>query len=64
MAKIACVIVTYNRKQLLGEALESALNQEAAPETIFVIDNASTDGTEGYINQRFDFDNQRLHYVR
>lgn len=64
MAKIACVIVTYNRKQLLEEALNSVLIQAEAPEYVFVIDNASTDGTEKYINDKFNFDNRHWHYVR
>ncbi|MCG0570063.1 glycosyltransferase, family 2 (GT2) [Lactiplantibacillus plantarum] len=37
MAKIACVIVTYNRKQLLEEALNSVLIQAEAPEYVFVM---------------------------
>ncbi|AMR19147.1 glycosyltransferase family 2 protein [Lactiplantibacillus plantarum] len=64
MAKIACVIVTYNRKQLLEEALNSVSIQAEAPEYVFVIDNASTDGTEKYINDKFNFDNRHWHYVR
>ncbi|MDE4436973.1 glycosyltransferase family 2 protein [Lactiplantibacillus plantarum] len=64
MTKIACVIVTYNRKQLLEEALNSVLIQTESPEYVFVIDNASTDGTEKYINDKFNFDNRQWHYVR
>lgn len=64
MTKIACVIVTFNRKALLAEAIESVLTQPEAPEYVFVIDNASTDGTEAFIQQQFDFDDQHLVYVR
>jgi len=64
MTKIACVIVTYNRKTLLAEALESVLMQATPPEYVFVIDNASTDGTEGFIQSKFAFDNQHLTYIR
>ncbi|MCW1909776.1 glycosyltransferase [Lactiplantibacillus paraplantarum] len=64
MTKIACVIVTFNRKALLAEALESVLTQREPPEYVFVIDNASTDGTEAAVRQQFDFDGQRLTYVR
>ncbi|WP_262338448.1 glycosyltransferase [Lactiplantibacillus plantarum] len=53
MTKIACVIVTFNRKALLAEAIESVLTQPEAPEYVFVIDNASTDGTEAFIQQQF-----------
>ena len=43
--KIAAVIVTYNRKALLLECIDALLAQTRPPEAIFIIDNASTDGT-------------------
>lgn len=50
MKKIAIVVVTYNRKKLLEENLKALLEQKCSSEySIFVIDNASTDGTEEYI---------------
>ncbi len=45
MKKIAAIIVTFNRKELLAKCVEAVLGQSCLPETIFVIDNASTDGT-------------------
>lgn len=45
MEKITAALVTYNRKELLHEALE-ALMAQSFPVEILVIDNASTDGTE------------------
>lgn len=44
-AKIACVIVTYNRKEFLKRCLEAVDKQSFRPEKVFIIDNASTDGT-------------------
>lgn len=44
--KIAVVIVTYNRKKLLVDCLKAVENQEFQPSKIYIIDNASTDGTE------------------
>ena len=55
--KVSGVVVTFNRKKLLLECLHSLKNQTYPPDAIFVIDNASTDGTpealleEGYITK-------------
>ncbi|MFB9769755.1 glycosyltransferase family 2 protein [Lactiplantibacillus modestisalitolerans] len=64
MTKIACVIVTYNRKKLMVEALTSVLNQAEAPEYVVVVDNASTDGTKELLHEQFNFDQKRLFYER
>ncbi len=48
--KICTVVVTYNRYSLLKECLDSLLNQ-TYPTDIFVIDNASTDGTKSNLMQ-------------
>ncbi len=54
---ICAVVVTYNRKELLIECLEALLKQTRPIQGIYLIDNASTDGTErllfekGYINE-------------
>lgn len=47
--KVCAVVVTYNRKELLGECLTSLLNQTRAVDEIVVVDNASTDGTYEYV---------------
>ncbi len=52
--KIAAVIVTYNRKELLKKCIEHILKQTIAEKTdILVIDNASTDGTQEQLQQDF-----------
>lgn len=45
------LITTYNRQQLLGRAVDSALAQ-TYPCQVVVVDDASTDGTEAYMTQR------------
>lgn len=44
--KVAAVVVTYNRKELLCQCLNALHNQDTADLDILVFDNASTDGTE------------------
>ena len=58
--KIATVIVTFNRKELLIKCLNAVLLQSFKPHTVYIIDNASTDGTldcvrdQGYFNTIID----------
>ena len=59
--RIAAIVVTYNRKQLLCECLEALLNQTYRDFDIYVIDNASTDGTETMVRDRFS--NQPINYL-
>jgi GT2 family glycosyltransferase len=42
---IAAVIVTYNRKGLLGQCLNSLRGQSRPLDAIYILDNHSTDGT-------------------
>lgn len=49
--KICCVIVTYNRKKLLIECIDSVLNQKYKVKDILVIDNNSTDGTKEFLEK-------------
>lgn len=44
--RVCAVVVTYNRKALLRECLDSLLTQTRALDHILVVNNASTDGTE------------------
>ena len=50
--KIAAVLVTYNRKRLLGECLDSLLRQTRPLDGLYIIDNHSTDGTREYLQSR------------
>ena len=55
--KVCAIVVTYNRKKLLIECLKGILKQTRPVDAIYIIDNASTDGTpelllkEGYIRE-------------
>jgi rhamnopyranosyl-N-acetylglucosaminyl-diphospho-decaprenol beta-1,3/1,4-galactofuranosyltransferase len=44
--RVVAAVVTYNRKELLGECVRAILVQEHAVERVLVVDNASSDGTE------------------
>ena len=59
--KIIAVIVSYNRKKLLKEALEHLLHQQNVKFDILIIDNASTDGTKEYIVDYLQKDNILYH---
>lgn len=52
MKEISTVIVTFNRKELLIKCLEAVLRQSYLPKTIYIIDNASTDGTEELLKEK------------
>ena len=48
---VAAVIVTYNRKELLGENIRMLLKQTRPLDRIFIVDNCSTDGTAEYLQE-------------
>ena len=52
--RVAAVVVTYNRKELLKENIERLLSQKPAVPDILIIDNHSTDGTKKYIQSYID----------
>lgn len=52
MSKVAAVVVTYNRKELLLECIDALLSQSCSSAMdIVVVDNASTDGTADALKQ-------------
>ncbi len=53
--KVAAVIVTCNRKQQLCDLLDDFMNQKQKVDGIFVIDNASEDGTVEHVKINFPF---------
>lgn len=53
MKRVAAVVVTYNRKELLEECIDALLHQTYNDCDIIVVDNASTDGTQEFINQKY-----------
>jgi len=62
--KIAAVVVTYNRKDLLKECLDALSNQTRPLDSIILIDNASTDGTPEFLKEKGYLDNPKIDYVR
>lgn len=57
--KITAIIVTYNRKDLLLRCLNAIQNQTYKPSYIYIIDNASTDGTECLVKNYSSIENIR-----
>ena len=57
-------IVTYNRKALLSECLKAVLAQTYPVARVFVIDNASTDGTEEALAERGFMRRPEVEFVR
>lgn len=51
--RIACVIPTYNRREALERCLNALLRQTHPLDGIFVVDNASADGTQERVRDRF-----------
>ena len=50
---VSAVVVTHNRRGLLAEALDALTGQTRRPDTVVVVDNASTDGTPDMVRERF-----------
>jgi rhamnopyranosyl-N-acetylglucosaminyl-diphospho-decaprenol beta-1,3/1,4-galactofuranosyltransferase len=50
---VVAVLVTWNRRDLLAEALSGVQAQTRLPEEVLVVDNASTDGTAELLADRF-----------
>lgn len=52
--KIAAVIVTFNRLQLLKECIASIKNQTRKVDEVIVVNNSSTDGTFEWLSEQKD----------
>lgn len=64
MKNIAAVIVTYNRKELLNEALYALLNQTITLKRIYLIDNNSNDGTYELLSEKGYLVNNKINYIK
>lgn len=61
---IVAVIVTYNRKELLGENIQMLLEQTRSIDRICIVDNCSTDGTPKYLQKNGWKNNNQFVYIR
>ena len=50
---VAAVVVTYNRQDFLADLLPSLLAQTRPLQAIYVVDNASTDGTRAFLDREY-----------
>lgn len=57
MNKIIAIIPTYNKKREVKHAITSLLSQTVPLHTIFIVDNASTDGTSVYLRNFINKEN-------
>lgn len=61
--KIASVVVTYNRKELLKKNINSILEQ-TIPTDIIIIDNNSNDGTSELFENEYSKEKDKIHYYK
>lgn len=55
-AKVAAVIVTFNRRDMLEQCLDGLLAQDRPVDHVFIVNNASSDGTREFLDGRFGAD--------
>ncbi|WXG40228.1 MAG: glycosyltransferase family 2 protein [Candidatus Freyarchaeum deiterrae] len=60
---VSVVLCAYNRKNDVTECLESILKQNYPNFDVWVVDDASTDGTYEFLKKKFG-DNKKLHIIR
>ena len=58
---VSVIIPTYNRANLVGEAIKSVLKQTYQDFEIIIVDDGSTDNTKEVIR---DFKDKRVNYVK
>ena len=50
---VTVCIISYNRKEIIVNTINSILQQSVSPTKIMLVDNASTDGTTKLVIERF-----------
>lgn len=60
--KVSAVIVTYNRKEMLIDCARNILAQSFSVDKLYLIDNASTDGTHEELQQQGILNDRRVVY--
>jgi rhamnopyranosyl-N-acetylglucosaminyl-diphospho-decaprenol beta-1,3/1,4-galactofuranosyltransferase len=63
LPRVAAVVVTFNRKHLLIECIQGLLVQTVRPDRIYIVDNASTDGTAESLAEAGYLNNPLIQYV-
>jgi len=58
---VAVIVVTYNRKELLIQCIQSILKQTIEKLTVFVVDNNSNDGTQDLFQEKICDDRVRYY---
>lgn len=58
---VSVIIPTYNHKQFVGEAVESVLNQSFKNIEVIIVDDGSSDGTAGKLN---NFKDSRINLLK
>ncbi|MCT4597802.1 MAG: glycosyltransferase [Vallitalea sp.] len=59
--KLTVILTTYNTKKYVGQAIKSVLNQTYKDYKFIILDNCSTDNTEGVVST---FKDSRITYIR
>lgn len=62
--RIAAIVVTFNRKELLADCLDALLAQTQQLAQIYIVDNASTDGTGEFLESSDYLSDERIQHVR
>jgi GT2 family glycosyltransferase len=62
--RVAAVVVTFNRKNLLCECLDGLLTQTTPLASVLIIDNASNDGTAELLGERGYLGRAGVEYIR
>ncbi|MCV3756115.1 UNVERIFIED_CONTAM: glycosyltransferase [Limosilactobacillus fermentum] len=57
---ITGIVVTYNRKDALGRCIDALLNQTEQLDDILIIDNASSDGTEEFLAEKYGYSSEKI----
>jgi len=59
--RVSIIIPTYNRAHMIGDAIQSVLNQSFQNFEIIIVDDASTDSTENIVK---GFSDKRIKYIQ
>lgn len=60
---VSIIIPTYNRRHMIGKAIDSCLSQSYKNIEIIICDDHSTDGTNKYIEERIKEDPRIIYCI-